>query len=90
MLTKFAYPGKKFTEKQYIRYTGYPGGQRFATPEFWMKKRPTEILKLAIHGMLPKNRLSRKLNTNVYIYSGPEHPHQAQNPKTIDINSIKA
>jgi large subunit ribosomal protein L13 len=55
-----------------------------------MKKRPTEILKLAIRGMLPKNRLGRKLNTNVYIYSGPEHPHQAQNPKTIDINSIKA
>ena len=87
---KVRFTGKKFIEKQYIRYTGYPGGQRFTTPEFWMKKRPTEILKLAIRGMLPKNRLGRKLNTNVYIYSGPEHPHQAQNPKTIDINSIKA
>ncbi len=87
---KIRFTGKKMMEKQYIRYTGYPGGQRISTPQFWMKKRPTEILKLAIHGMLPKNRLGRKLNTNVFIYTGSEHPHQAQNPKIIDINTIKA
>jgi len=87
---KVRFTGKKFKEKEYIRYTGYPGGQRITTPEYWMKKRPEEILKLAIRGMLPKNRLGRRLNKNVYIYCGPEHPHQAQNPKFIDINLIKA
>lgn len=87
---KVRFTGKKFLEKEYIRYTGYPGGQRFMTPATWMKKRPSEILTLAIHGMLPKNRLGRKLNTNVFIYSGTDHPHQGQNPKTIDINTVKA
>lgn len=86
---KIRFTGKKFTEKEYIRYTGYPGGQRFATPKEWMQKNPTKILMHAIHGMLPKGRLGRKLNTNVRIFCGPEHNMQAQKPKILDINSIK-
>ena len=87
---KIRFTGKKLTDKEYIRYTGYPGGQRFATPKFLLGKKPTEILKLAIHGMLPKNRLGRRLNTNVFIYAGTGHKHEAQQPKKIDLNTVKA
>jgi large subunit ribosomal protein L13 len=73
-----------------IRYTGYPGGQRFATPKFLLGSKPTEVLRLAIHGMLPKNRLGRRLNTNVFIYAGTEHNQEAQQPKKIDLSTIKA
>lgn len=86
---KVRFTGKKFTEKEYIRYTGYPGGQRYATPREWMQKNPAKVLEHAIHGMLPKGRLGRKLNTNVRIFSGPEHNMQAQNPKILDINNVK-
>ncbi|MCX8080633.1 MAG: 50S ribosomal protein L13 [Bacteroidia bacterium] len=86
---KIRFTGKKFAEKEYIRYTGYPGGQRIATPKEWMQKNPAKILAHAIHGMLPKGRLGRKLNTNFRIFVGSQHNLQAQNPKFIDINSIK-
>jgi len=85
---KVRFTGKKFLNKKYIRYTGYPGGQRFATPREWMEKDPRKILMHAIHGMLPKNRLGRKLETHVRIFTGPEHNMQAQNPKVVDINKI--
>ncbi len=87
---KIRFTGKKLTDKEYIRYTGYPGGQRFATPKFLLGSKPTEVLRLAIHGMLPKNRLGRRLNKNVYIYSGTEHQQVAQQPKKIDLSTIKA
>jgi large subunit ribosomal protein L13 len=87
---KVRFTGKKAADKEYIRYTGYPGGQRFATPKELLKRKPTEILTHAIHGMLPKNRLGRALNTNVYIYAGTEHKHEAQQPKKIDLSKIKA
>ena len=86
---KVRFTGKKMTDKEYVRYTGYPGGQRFATPEDWMNRKPTEILTHAIHGMLPKNRLGRVLNTNVRIYAGTEHGHEAQQPKKVDLSKIK-
>ena len=79
--------GKKWTEHQYVRYTGYPGGQRFSTPAELQAK--SEKKKDLRKGMLPKNRLGAKLLKNVHVYNGPEHPHEAQNPKVIDINKLK-
>ena len=80
--------GKKMTDKVYIRHTGYPGGQRFATPKDLLQRKPTEVLRMAVKGMLPKNRLGAKLINNLYLYAGNEHPHQAQNPRTIKLNEI--
>lgn len=86
---KVRFTGKKFTDKEYVRYTGYQGGQRFTTPKELMAKKPQEILTHAIHGMLPKNRLGRVLNTNVRIFAGAEHGHEAQQPKKVDLSKIK-
>lgn len=86
---KVRFTGKKLTDKEYIRYTGYQGGQRFATPKQLLEKKPTEILSHAIHGMLPKGRLGRTLNTNVRIFAGTEHGHEAQQPKKVDLNKIR-
>lgn len=86
---KIRFTGNKLTEKEYLRYTGYPGGQRVATPKEWLSKKPDEILRWAIHGMLPKGRLGRRLNTNVFIYAGTAHQHEAQQPKQIDLTTIK-
>lgn len=77
--------GKKMTDKVYTRHTGHPGGQRFATPRELMAKDPRRVLEMAIKGMLPKNRLGSKQYTNLYVYAGAEHPHQAQQPKSIEI-----
>lgn len=82
---KIRLTGKKMKEKQYVRHTGYPGGQRFATPELLMSKDPRKVLEIAIRGMLPKTRLGREQFRNVYVYAGSEHPHEAQKPKTIEI-----
>jgi large subunit ribosomal protein L13 len=86
---KVRFTGKKMTDKEYIRYTGYQGGQRFTTPKDLMAKKPAEILTHAIHGMLPKNRLGRVLNTNIRIFAGTEHGHEAQQPKKVDLSKIK-
>lgn len=72
--------GKKLDDKVYIRHTGYPGGQRFRTPRELMAKNPIGVVESAVRGMLPKNRLGRKLFTNLYVYAGNEHPHAAQQP----------
>ncbi|NBA87167.1 50S ribosomal protein L13 [Emticicia sp. CRIBPO] len=77
--------GKKMTDKQYIRHTGHPGGQRFATPRELMAKDGRRVVEFAIKGMLPKNRLGSKLFTNLYVYEGAEHPHQAQQPTSIEL-----
>ena len=81
--------GNKMTDKVYTRHTGYPGGQRFATPADYLAKKPTFIIEKAVKGMLPKNRLGRRLIENMHVYNGPSHPHEAQNPKVIDINKVK-
>ena len=81
--------GKKMTDKVYVRYTGHPGGQRFSTPKEILAKKPTELVRMAVKGMLPKNRLGSKLLNNLYLYQGSEHPHEAQKPKAIDINQYK-
>lgn len=86
---KVALKGKKMTNKVYTRYTGYPGGQRFTTPkEILQSSRPTELVRKAVKGMLPKTRLGDKLINNLFIYAGSEHPHQAQQPKEIKLNEI--
>ena len=86
---KVRFTGKKVTDKDYVRYTGYQGGQRFTTPKELLAKNPTEILTHAIHGMLPKGRLGRTLNTNVRIFVGTNHGHEAQQPKKVDLSKIK-
>ena len=85
---KVVLTGKKMTDKVYVRHTGYPGGQRFSTPKELLKRRPTEVLRHAVKGMLPKNRLGAKLLGNLYLYAGSEHPHQAQKPREIKLNEI--
>lgn len=93
---KVVLTGKKMTDHEYLSYTGYPGGQRVATPEVLMKKSFNKHLKPGMHplyihvmkGMLPKNRLGRRIIENMHVYNGPNHPHEAQNPKVIDINKI--
>ena len=86
---KIQMTGKKWTDKQYVRHTGYPGGQRVRTPEELMVKKPTAVVEQAIKGMLPKNRLGSQLFRNLFVYAGTEHPHEAQKPKAIDLNKIK-
>ena len=85
---KVALTGKKMTDRVYTRYTGYPGGQRFTTPREILASRPAELIRRSVKGMLPKTRLGDKLINNLYIYAGPEHKHQAQNPKQIKFNEI--
>lgn len=80
--------GKKLTDKVYVRHTGYPGGQRFATPKELLQRKPTAVLEHAVKGMLPKNKLGADMFRNLYVYTGTEHPHQAQQPKTINLNEI--
>ncbi|KRO74911.1 MAG: 50S ribosomal protein L13 [Cryomorphaceae bacterium BACL23 MAG-120924-bin60] len=76
--------GSKMETKQYIRYTGYPGGQRFSTPALELAKNPERVLETAVRGMLPKNRLGRALFRNMHVYVGAEHPHEAQQPVSIN------
>ncbi len=85
------FTGKKETDKVYTRYTGYPGGQRFQTPAELRKRNGgvEKFIRHAVKGMLPKGPLGRSLLNNLYVYEGTEHPHAAQQPKTIDINQYK-
>ena len=80
---KIKLTGNKVSEKEYVRHTGYPGGQRFATPKLLFTKKPTEVIRMAVSGMLPKNKLGDALRKNVFIYAGAEHPHAAQQPKEL-------
>jgi large subunit ribosomal protein L13 len=86
---KVVLTGKKMTDRVYLRHTGYPGGQRSTTPEkILASSHPERLVERAVRGMLPKNRLGAKLFGNLYVYTGPEHPHQAQNPKEIKLTEI--
>lgn len=80
---KIRLTGKKWTDKEYNTYSGYPGGQKITTPAKLFEKDPVKILDRAIKGMLPKNRLGRKLKSHLFIYVGKEHQHEAQQPKEI-------
>ena len=80
--------GKKLTDKVYVRHTGYPGGQRFANPKELLQRKPIAVIEEAVKGMLPKNKLGADLFRNLFVYAVAEHPHQAQQPKTITLNEI--
>ncbi|MBN2668360.1 MAG: 50S ribosomal protein L13 [Bacteroidales bacterium] len=86
---KIKLTGSKWADKTYISHTGYPGGQRSITAEELMVKKPKEMVRKAVKGMLPKNRLSNQIINNLYIYDSAEHNHEAQQPRTIKLNEIK-
>ena len=86
---KIKLTGKKMTDKVYIRHTGYPGGQRFATPKELMNTHPERIVEMAIKRMLPKTKLGNAVYKNLFVYVGANHPHEAQQPKAIKLTSIK-
>ena len=86
---KVVLTGKKMEQKYYMRYTGYPGGQRIRTVAEQLKRKPTFVLEHAIKGMLPKNRLGSEIFRNLYVYEGPNHKHEAQQPIELKINTIK-
>ena len=81
--------GKKMADKIYIRHTGYPGGQRQQTATELLAKFPERLVEKAVKGMLPKNKLGRKLYTNLHVVIGTEHKYEAQKPKVVDLNTIK-
>ena len=82
---KIRLTGNKWTDKEYVRHTGYPGGQRFETPNSIKAKSSTILVEKAVKGMLPHNRLGRQLFKNLYVYEGTEHPHAAQKPKEVKL-----
>ena len=77
--------GDKMTDKEYVRHTGYPGGQRVEKADQLLKKKPIALVEHAVKGMLPKNRLGSALYRNLHVYAGSSHPHEAQKPKTIEL-----
>lgn len=82
--------GNKWEGREYVRYTGYPGGQRFTTPKAMLDEKGAErLIRKVVKGMLPKNRLGNALINNLKVFEGSEHNMQAQKPKTIDINTLK-
>jgi large subunit ribosomal protein L13 len=81
--------GNKWTDRVYLSHTGYPGGQRETTPEKMFQKSSYNLFRKVVKGMLPKNRLGDKILTNLYVYEGNEHKHEAQQPRLIDINLLK-
>ncbi|HLP55531.1 MAG TPA: 50S ribosomal protein L13 [Fluviicola sp.] len=86
---KVSFSGTKLVNKEYVRYTGYPGGQRTLTAQELLARNPQRVVEKAIKGMLPKNTLGRNLFTNVKVYAGAEHKQAAQNPEVINLDSFK-
>jgi len=84
---KIAVTGKKLDDKIYYRHSGYPGGLRQRTIREQLDRRPNEVLKKAVKGMLPRNRLARAQIRKLKIYVGPEHPHEAQAPKELELTT---
>jgi len=77
--------GKKLQNKKYYRHSGHPGGLKVTTAGDMLKNNPARMVELAVHGMLPKNRLGEKLKLKLKVYAGPDHPHQAQNPQVYEL-----
>lgn len=86
---KVALSGNKLEDKDYIRHTGYPGGQRILSVKEMFDKHPERVVEKAVKGMLPKNKLGNKLYTNLKVIIGSEHNMEAQKPETLDLNTIK-
>ncbi len=84
---KISVTGNKRADKKYYRHSGYPGGLKSRTLQEMLDRRPEEVIRLAVKGMLPRNRLARKQLTKLKIYAGPEHPHQAQKPQPMELLS---
>ena len=82
--------GKKLKDKKYYRHSGHPGSIKEEDLEHLLKRKPERVIELAVKNMLPKNRLGRKMQRKLKVYSGPDHPHQAQDPKPFPDNYIKA
>lgn len=82
---KVSLSGTKWTDKEYVRHTGYPGGQKFTSAEEMLKKNPISLVEHAVRGMLPKNRLGRSIYRNMHVYAGAVHPHEAQKPRKIEL-----
>jgi large subunit ribosomal protein L13 len=82
---KVAVTGKKAEQKVYYRHTGRPGGLRETSYEVMLERKPTEILRKAVRGMMPRTRLGRQQFKKLKIYAGPEHPHEAQNPQPYEV-----
>lgn len=85
---KIRLTGKKLTDKKYLSHSGYPGGQKVKTPKELLEKKPEAVVEKAIKGMLPGNRLGSEIFRNLYVYTGEEHNHEAQKPRTINLNDI--
>jgi len=86
---KIVMTGMKMTDREIFSYTGYPGGQKRVSPIEMLAKDETSVVRHAIKGMLPKNKLGAAILRNCYIYSGSEHNQEAQNPKTLNLNDLK-
>lgn len=86
---KVEFTGNKWNDRTYLRFSGYPGGQRAYTPADLMKKGPDRLFRKVVKGMLPKNKLGDAIINNLYVYAGETHPHEAQKPKKLDINTLK-
>jgi len=84
---KISVTGNKLADKKYYRHSGYPGGLKVRTLAEQLDRRPEEVIRHAVKGMLPRNRLARKQITKLKVYAGPEHPHIAQKPQTMEISS---
>ena len=80
--------GNKLQEKRYYRHSGYPGGLKSRTLQEMLDRRPEEVIRIAVKGMLPKNRLARKQLTKLKVYAGPDHPHTAQKPAAFEITQV--
>ncbi len=83
---KIAVTGNKRKDKRYYRHSGYPGGLRSRSLQDMLERRPEEVIRLAVKGMLPRNRLARKQLTKLKVYAGPDHPHQAQQPREMELS----
>src|SRR5262245_48128849 len=83
---KIAVTGKKMDEKMYYRHSGYPGGLKERSLREQLDRRPTDVLRKAVKGMLPRNRLARQQLQKLKIYAGPDHPHEAQAPKPLELS----
>ncbi|MEX0601128.1 MAG: 50S ribosomal protein L13 [Rhodothermales bacterium] len=83
---KIRFTGNKETKKEYFRYTGYPGGERLTTPEEMRERKPDFIVRNAVKGMMPKGPLGREMTKKLKVYVGPDHPHEAQQPKELTVS----
>ena len=86
---KVSFSGTKLVNKEYVRYTGYPGGQKFTSAQEMLKKHPERLIEKAVKGMLPKNKLGSKLFTNLKVYVGSEHGQEAQKPQVFNLDTFK-